>query len=58
MENKIYKISCEYFIYADSEEKVIEFISNEDNLVESHFQIEEVSNIDEDDIYNHPKFEK
>jgi len=55
---KVFKVSCEYYLYADNEEKVIEFISWEDNLVESHFIIEEVNkeDIDEDDIYNHPKF--
>lgn len=54
----IYKISCEYYIYADDKEEVIDFIANEDNLVESHFIIEEVNrgDVDEDDIYNHPKW--
>ena len=59
----VYKISCEYYLYADDKDEVIDFIANEDNLVESHFTIEEVSKddiifIDEDDIYNHPKFEE
>jgi len=56
MEQKIYKISCEYYIYAKDKDDAIDFISNEDNLVESHFIIDEVKDIDEDEIYNHPKF--
>jgi len=55
---KVFKVSCEYYLYANDEEEVIDFIAQEDNLVESHFIIEEVNkeNINEDDIYNHPKF--
>jgi hypothetical protein len=55
----VYKISCEYYIYADDKDEAIEFIASEDNLVESHFIIEEATkeNMNEDDIYNHPKFE-
>ena len=55
----IYKISCEYYIYANDKDEVIDFIANEDNIVESHFIIEEVNkeDINEDDVYNHPKFD-
>ena len=53
---KIFKVSCEYYLYAKDKEEVIDFIASEDNIVESHFIIDEVSGIDEDDIYNHPKF--
>lgn len=54
----VYKISCEYYIYADDETEAIEFIASEDNIVESHFTIEQVNkeSVSEDDIYNHPKF--
>ena len=57
---KVFKVSCEYYLYADNKEEVIEFISWEDNLAESHFIIEEVNKEDvkEDDIYNHPKFKE
>lgn len=54
----VFKISCEYYIYADDKEDAINFIAEEDNLVESHFIIEEVNkdSVSEDDIFNHPKF--
>jgi len=60
MKPKIYKIECQYYIYADSEEDAIEFIACEDNLVESHFIIEEVDekDVDEVDIYNKELYEK
>lgn len=57
----VYKISCEYFIYADDKDEVIDFIANEDNIVESHFIIEEGDKnkwgIKEDDVYNSPMFD-
>ena len=55
---KVFKVSCEYYLYANDEDEVIDFIAQEDNLVESHFMIEEADkeNIDKEDIYNHPKF--
>ena len=57
---QVYKITCEYYIYANDKDEVIDFIAQEDNLVESHFIIEEGDKnrwgINDDDIYNHPKF--
>jgi len=55
----IWKVSCEYYIYANDKDEVIDFIANEDNIVESHFIIEEIDKkeIDEDEVYNHPKFD-
>jgi hypothetical protein len=60
MDKKIYKIYCEYYLYADSEEEAINFIACEDNLVESHFIIEEVDekDVDEADIYNKEEYNK
>lgn len=56
----VFKVHCEYYLYADDKTEAIDFIANEDNIVESHFIIEEVNkeDVDEDEIYNHPKFEK
>jgi len=56
---KIFKVSCEYYLQGKDYNEVLDFIANEDNLVESHFIIDEVKvgSVDEDDIYNHPKFE-
>lgn len=56
----IFKISCEYYLYANDKDEVINFISNEDNIIESHFNIEEGNKIKwgikEDDVYNNLKW--
>lgn len=51
MENKIYKISCEYYVRANDEKDVLEFIALEGgDFIERHISIEE-SSCDEEDIF-------
>ena len=53
---KVFKVKCEYYLQGKDYNEVLDFIANEDNICESHFIIDEVEGIGEDDIYNHPKW--
>lgn len=52
MASKIYRCTCDFFVKANSEEQVREFLARENDFIESHVLIEEISeNISEDEIW-------